>query len=136
MTMEAQSTGWRQDRPSLVLLTSHWLTRLGLVLVITALCTWLFFLPSGQPGHGDDPYKCLARYVILPVLFFGGLALGVLGAVVARRRIEERLQAGTVRLETARRRLILFVAITVAGNVLIGSQATYKAIQYMDTPQF
>jgi nitrate/TMAO reductase-like tetraheme cytochrome c subunit len=138
VTSEARSAGpgWRKDRPSLVLLTSHWLTRLGLVLVITALCTWLFFLPSGQAGHGENPYKGLVLYVILPVLFFGGLALGVLGAVVARRRIEERLQAGTVRLETARRRLILFVAITVAGNVLIGSQATYKAIQYMDTPQF
>ena len=138
MTSDARSAGpgWQQDRPGLVLLMSHWLTRLGLVLVITALCTWLFFLPSGQAGHGENPYKGLVLYVILPVLFFGGLALGALGVVAGRRRIGERLQAGTVHLETARKRLVLFLAITIGANVLIGSQATYRAIQYMDTPQF
>jgi nitrate/TMAO reductase-like tetraheme cytochrome c subunit len=127
---------WQQDRPGLALLTTHWLTRLGLILVITALCTFLFVLPSGQPGHGENPYKGLVLYVVLPAIFFAGLALVAVGIVVGRRRIRERLRAGTVQIEKARQRLILFLAITIGANILIGSQATYRAITYMDTPQF
>jgi nitrate/TMAO reductase-like tetraheme cytochrome c subunit len=127
---------WPRDRPGFVLLTSHWLTRLGLVLVITAICTWLFFLPAGHSEHGENPYRGLFVYLVLPGMFILGLVLGVAGVVIGRRRLGDRLAAGTVNLETARRRLILFVAITLVGNLLIGSQATYRAIQYMDTPQF
>ena len=126
----------REDRPGLVLLSGHWLTRLGLCLVITAICTWLFFLPSGLPEHGENPYKGLIVYLGLPALFFLGLVLAVLGVVVGRRRIQERLQAGTVHRETALRRLVLFLALTLGANLIIGSQATYRAVHYMDTPQF
>jgi len=119
-----------------VLLTGHWLTRLGLVLVITAISTWLFFLPAGHPEQGENPYRGLFVYLVLPAVFILGLVLGVLGVVVGRRRVRERLEAGTVRLETARRRLILFLAVTIGANLLIGSQATYRAVQYMETPQF
>jgi nitrate/TMAO reductase-like tetraheme cytochrome c subunit len=128
--------GWKKDRPGLVLLTTHWLTRLGLVLVITAICTWLFFLPAGHPEHGENPYRGLFVYLVLPAVFALGLLLGAAGVVVGRRRVREGLTAGTVNLEAARRRLILFLAITLGANLLIGSQATYRAIQYMDTPQF
>jgi nitrate/TMAO reductase-like tetraheme cytochrome c subunit len=127
---------WQQDRPGLVLLTSHWLTRLGLVLVITAISTWLFVLPSGQPEHGENPYKGLVVYVALPALFFLGLFLAVLGVFFGRRRVLERVRAGTVRPDAARQRLVLFLALVIGANLLIGSQATYRAVQYMDTPQF
>ena len=131
-----RAPGWQRDRPGLVLLSGHWLTRLGLFLVITAICTWLFVLPSGQPGHGENPYKGLVVYVVLPALFFLGVAIAVLGVFLGRRRILERVKAGTVRPETARQRLVLFLALAIGANVLIGSQATYRAITYMDTPQF
>ena len=49
------TTERRHDRPGLVLLTTHWLARLGLVLVITALSTWLFFLPTTR-AHEENPY--------------------------------------------------------------------------------
>jgi nitrate/TMAO reductase-like tetraheme cytochrome c subunit len=125
-----------KDRPGLVLMTSHWLTRLGLVLVVTAISTWLFFVPSGQAEHGENPYKGLVVYIVLPGVFFAGLALSALGVVAGRRRIKERLEAGTVSVDTARQRLIVFLAVTIGANLVIGSQATYRAIGYMDTPQF
>lgn len=126
----------QRDRPGVVLLTSHWLTRLGLVLVITAICTWLFFLPAGHSEHGENPYRGLVVYLILPSVFALGLALGVIGVFLARKRVRERLAAGTVDRSTALRRLIVFLAVTLAGNLLIGSQASYRAIQYLETPQF
>jgi len=129
------SAGRRQDRPGLVLLTTHWLTRLGLVLVITALSTWLFFLPATR-AHEENPYTGMIVYLILPAIFFAGLGCIALGVVLGRRRIRERLDAGTVSLETSRRRLIAFLALTLGANLLIGTQATYRAIHYMETPQF
>jgi hypothetical protein len=60
-----------RDRPWLVLLTSHWLSWLGLVLAITATCTWLFFLPAEIQGHVENPYKGgVVLYLILPVILF------------------------------------------------------------------
>ncbi len=118
-----------------MLLTSHWLTRLGLVLVITALSTWLFFLPAARAEH-ENPWAGLVLYLVLPVLFFAGLACVALGVVVGRRRIRERLDAGTVNVETTRRRLVVFLAVTLGVNLLVGTQATYRAIHYMETPQF
>jgi len=123
------------DRPGLVLLTTHWLTRLGLALVITALSTWLFFLPAARSDH-ENPYTGMIVYLILPALFFAGLGCIALGVVLGRRRIRERLDAGIVSVETARRRLIVFVMLAIGINLIIGTQATYRAIHYMETPQF
>jgi nitrate/TMAO reductase-like tetraheme cytochrome c subunit len=125
----------RQDRPGLVLLTTHWLTRIGVVLVITALSTWLFFLPATRADH-ENPYTGMILYLILPAIFFAGLGCIALGVILGRRRIRERLDAGTVSVETSRRRLIVFLMLTLGANLLIGTQATYRAINYMETPQF
>lgn len=44
-----------RDRvPFLVLLTSHWISRVGLLLVLTALCTWLLHFPGCFRCHGGD----------------------------------------------------------------------------------
>ena len=123
------------DRPGLVLLTTHWLSRLGLFLVITALSTWLFFLPATRADR-ENPYTGMIVYLILPAAFFAGLGCIALGVVLGRRRIRERLAAGTVSLETSRRRLIVFLMLALGVNLLIGTQATYRAIHYMETPQF
>ena len=124
-----------QGRPGLVLLTTHWLARLGLVLVITALSTWLFFLPATRSDH-ENPYTGMIVYLVLPAVFFAGLGCIALGVAVGRRRIRERLDAGTVSVETMRRRLVVFVMLAIGVNLIIGTQATYRAIHYMETPQF
>jgi len=127
---------WQRNRPGLVLLTSHWLSRLGLVLAITATSTWLFFLPSEVQGHVENPYKGVVIYLILPFVLFTGFALTVAGIVLGRRNIRERLEAGVVDRKTALHRLIVFLVITIGANLLIGTQLTYRAVVYMETPQF
>jgi nitrate/TMAO reductase-like tetraheme cytochrome c subunit len=128
--------GWRRDRPGIVLLTSHWLTWVGFALAITAASTWLFVLPAEVAGHADNPYKGAVLYLILPFILFAGLGLAALGMLLARRRIRQRLQTALVDRKTALQRLIVFLVITVAVNLLIGTQLTYRAVVYMDTPQF
>ena len=126
----------RRNRPGIVLLTSHWLSWLGLVIVITAASTWLFFLPAETEAHFENPYKGVVVYLILPVIGLAGIVLTVAGMVLARRQIRERLETEITDRRRAVQRLILFLVITIAANLVMGSQLTYRAVKYMDTPQF
>jgi nitrate/TMAO reductase-like tetraheme cytochrome c subunit len=127
---------WERDRPGIVLLTSHWLTWLGLALGITAVSTWLFVLPTELHGNIENPYKGAVLYLILPFLLVGGLVLSAAGIVLGRRRIHKRLATVVVDRTTALHRLILFLGITIGVNLLVGTQLTYRAVEYMDTPRF
>jgi len=132
----APAPNWERNRPGLVLLTNHWLSRVGLVILITAISTWLFVLPAEVPGHVENPYKGVVVYLILPFIGFVGVVLTVIGMVLGRRRIRERLETEVTDRRRALHRLIVFLAIVVGANLLIGTQLTYRAVAYMDTPQF
>jgi hypothetical protein len=127
---------WERDRPGIVLLTSHWLTWVGLALGITAISTWLFVLPAELHGSVENPYKGAVLYLILPFLLAGGVVLSAAGIVLGRRRISKRLATVVVDRKAALHRLILFLGITIGVNLLAGTQLTYRAVEYMDTPQF
>src|SRR5262245_61982373 len=103
---------WQHDRPGLVVLTSHWLSRLGLFLVVTALSSLLFVVPSELRDHEENPYKGLVVYLILPSVFFAGLALIAGGVAFGRRRILERLRAGTLDPDRSRQRFLTFLGVT------------------------
>ena len=109
---------------------------MGLVILITAISTWLFVLPAEVPGHVENPYKGVVVYLILPFIGFVGVVLTVIGMVLGRRRIRERLETEVTDRRRALHRLIVFLAIVVGANLLIGTQLTYRAVAYMDTPQF
>jgi nitrate/TMAO reductase-like tetraheme cytochrome c subunit len=127
---------WERDRPWIVLLTGHWLTMVGLALGITAISTWLFVLPSELHGNIENPYKGAVLYLILPFVLVAGVALAVAGIVLGRRRIRKRLKGVVVDRTRALHRFILFLAITIGVNLLAGTQLTYRAVVYMDTPHF
>lgn len=75
-------------RPVLVLLTSHWVSLLGVALVTTAGFSWLFVLPVQLRGHTSNPYIGIVVFIFIPVIFVLGLVLIALGVFLARRRIE------------------------------------------------
>jgi hypothetical protein len=125
-----------RNRPGIVLLTSHWLSWLGLVLVITAASTWLFFLPAELQGQVENPYKGAVLYLILPFIGLVGVILTIAGMVLGRRRIRQRLETEVTDRRRALHRLIVFLAVTVGANLVIGTLLTYRAVNYMDTPKF
>ena len=127
---------WERDRPWMALLTGHWLTMLGLVVGVTAVCTWLFMLPTELTGNIENPYKGVVLYLILPFMLVAGIGLAAVGILIGRRRIRKQLRAVIVDRRTALHRLVLFLAITIGVNLLVGTQLTYRAVVYMDTPQF
>ena len=125
-----------RKRPLLVMMTSHWLSMLGLFLVITALVSWLVILPIQGRG-GPNPYIGIVVFVVVPILFVAGLLLVPLGIYLARRRIHDSLGGeATIEPGVAWRRLGLFFGVTALINALVVSLVTYRAVHQMETVQF
>ena len=124
-----------QKRPILILLASHWISMLGTALVTLAGFSWLFLLPTNLRGTVGNPYIGLLLFIVIPAIFFVGLALIPVGLFLAKRRIGATVETLPDR-KTAFRRTAIFFAVMTVANVIIGSQLSYRAVQHMDTPQF
>src|SRR3954468_17480174 len=61
--------------PVWFLLTRHWLSLLGTGLIITAVISLLFVAPLEIRGHADNPYVGIVLFLVIPLVFFAGLAL-------------------------------------------------------------
>src|SRR5271165_2525517 len=76
-------------RPIFALLTSHWISMLGVALVTTAGFSWLFVLPIQVRGHTNNPYIGIVVFILIPAILFFGLTLIALGIYLSRRRIRQ-----------------------------------------------
>jgi hypothetical protein len=108
----------------------------GAALVTTAVISWLFVLPQQIRGHAENPYAGIVVFLVLPAVFFLGLALIPVGVYLGKRQVREGLGQAPFDRKAALTRLGWFLGITTAANVLIGTQITYRAITYMETPKF
>jgi hypothetical protein len=124
------------SRPTWFLLTQHWLSLLGGALLGTALISWLFVLPLQIRGHASNPYIGIIVFLILPAIFFLGLALVPVGVYLSKRQIREKFTEPAFDRKGALRRLAWFFGIVTLLNVLIGTQLTYRAVEHMETAQF
>ena len=79
-----KSTLAERLRP-LVYLSSNWISRIGIFLVTAAAVSWLFTLPENLTGS-RHPHLGLLTVLLLPALFFLGLALIPLGCVSSKLR--------------------------------------------------
>jgi hypothetical protein len=125
----------RRKPPLLVLMTSHWISMLGVALVTLAGCSWLFVLPAHLRGHVDNPYIGLLIFIAIPIVFVLGLVLIPIGIALAHGRIRTGLALVDDR-RTGWRRVAIFFGVMTLVNVLIGSQVTYRAVAHMETVQF
>jgi len=124
-----------QKQPVLALLSSHWLSLLGVALVTTAGFSWLFVLPIHLRGHTSNPYLGILVFLIIPVVFFLGLVLIPIGIFLARKKVQQHvIQVPERRVYW--RKLAFFFAITTGLNLLLGTQLTYRAVEHMETVQF
>ncbi len=123
------------ERPVLAFLTSHWLSMAGASLVTIAGCSWLLLLPMHIGGVANNPYLGILIFLIIPAMFFAGLAMIPVGVLLARRRIRAGLATLPDRHTTFRRIAVFFGVMTVV-NVIIGSQISYRAVAQMESDQF
>jgi hypothetical protein len=141
MSSENPSGGhWRLLSAPLARLSNNPISLVGVVFVTTASVLWLFLLPVFLRGLVPHPYIGILLFLMLPGLFFGGLALIPLGIWLRYRR--ERKKGPVAWTEPARwnmadvRRLAAFVGVTTIANLVIGSQLSYRAVAYMDSVTF
>ena len=124
------------DKPVWFVLTRHWLSLVGVALVTTAGISWLFVLPQQMRGHVDNPYLGIVVFLILPIVFFAGLALIPIGVYLGKRNIRLGVPESTFDRKAALQRLAWFFGVVTLINILIGTQITYRAVSHMETPQF
>jgi hypothetical protein len=125
----------------IVYLSKNWISRIGVVLVTTAAVLWLFLLPTSVRGAYQHPYVGILAFLMLPGLFFLGLALIPLGIWLHMRGERKAgrypLTYSPLTLRTPEvRQLVWFVGVTTLANIVIGSQLTYRAVTYMDSVTF
>jgi hypothetical protein len=130
--------GWLSP---LVHLSNHWLSLAGVVIVTSSTVFWLFLLPTTMHADTLNPYYGILGYMIIPAAFFGGLVLIPIGILMRRRSelISGRPQSSFPALTWRNpdfRRLTIFVGATTLFNILVASQLSYGAVQYMDSVSF
>jgi hypothetical protein len=88
-----------------------------------------------------NPYNGILAFLLLPALFFLGLMLIPLGIYLENKREHRRglypASFPPLNLKNVEfRRLLAFIGVTTAANVVIASQLAYGAVSYMETVSF
>ena len=133
----APKRGWLSP---FVHLCNNWISLAGVVIVTTATIFWLFLLPITLRGEVENPYLGILAFLTVPGPFFAGLAMIPLGTWLKKRR-EGRAgilpQLGPLSWENRElRKLFYFVGATTVVNIVIASQLSYGAVNYMDSVTF
>jgi hypothetical protein len=124
-----------------VYLSGNWVSRIGVALVTSSVVFWLFFLPMAVRGAGAHPYIGILEFLLIPSVFFAGLALIPVGMwrQVRRQRRTGAAPANFPRLSLDSpelRRLARFVGIATVANIILGSLFAYQGLGYMDSVTF
>jgi hypothetical protein len=134
----SQGRGWLSP---FVHLSSNWVSLLGVILVTSATVFWLFLLPTTLKGGTESPYIGILVFMVLPAPFFAGLVLIPLG-IWRQRRADRRAHLWPTSFPPLRwsnpelRKLAYFVIFTTAVNIIVASQLSYGAVNYMDSVTF
>jgi NapC/NirT cytochrome c family protein len=132
---------FRQWLSPYVYLSSNWLSLMGVVVVTTAVVLWIYLLPILVRGEITHPYVGILIFMGLPSLFVGGLLLIPLGIYIRSRRERGKgiYPSNFPPLDFKNadlRRLMMFVLVATAVNVIIGGQLVYSSVNYMDSVTF
>jgi hypothetical protein len=120
----------------LLFLSDNWISRAGLLLVLSATVLWIF-LTGASAASG---YLGILQFVALPAMFFAGLVLIPLGISLAKRKLAPDHQLHLPeKIELANpkvRNFLVFVAVATGVNLVIGGSLSYSAVHYMESNNF
>jgi len=112
-----------------------WLTTVSSVLFLVVFLADVF-------GVHTNPYIGIIFFLVLPSLFAFGLVLIPSGIVLSRRRERQGKPAAVLRwpvvdLNVAhQRKVAFFIAAATMVNIVVLGLATYRGVEYMDSPEF
>lgn len=113
-------------------LTDNWVSRAGLLLLLSATVLWIF-LTGASAASG---YLGILQFVALPAAFFAGLLLVPLGMKLQRRRGETLIPEKVDLANPQVRRFLTFVSLATFANLVIGGALTYQTVHYMESNNF
>jgi nitrate/TMAO reductase-like tetraheme cytochrome c subunit len=121
-------------------LSSNWLSRIGVVLVTSAVVLEAVLFPLTL-RIGEHPYLGMITFLALPGLFFGGLILIPVGIILRRRKRQDEhtypAEFPPLDLQNPElRRTVAFIGITTVANLILGALFFYAGINYMDSVSF
>ena len=124
-------------------ITHNAISLIGTALAIASLVLILSLFMMEQFGFEGGPYLGILTYLILPMIFFIGLILIPIGAVLYRRKMSKTpggegtqlLPVFDLNVATTRRWMLIFLGATMV-NIVILASATYKGLEVMESVEF
>ena len=138
MNSDSMKRGWLSP---VIYLSNNVISLLGVVLATTGGVSWLFILPIHFGGAETHPYLGALFFMLLPAVFFVGLALIPLGIWLRKRKFSGAIPVADDLPPLSWhnphfRRLVSFIGVVTAANIVIGGHFTYAAVDYMDSTSF
>jgi len=131
---------WREWLVPLLVLSSNWLSAIGVVLVTASGIFWLVLMASNASPHSSNPYVGILLWVIAPAVFFAGLALIPAGIAMQRRKDARNGQAPPPMsfdfTDPRVRKFLGFLAVTTFFNIIIATYFGFSSVAYMDSTAF
>lgn len=120
------------------------LGKTGVVLVTSAVVTFIFIELLHILGIFTNAYAGLISYLLLPTLFIFGLILIPVGWTRYRRStgkstrelLTENFESGSVRADIMGSRVLWILAGLTVANILFLSFAAYRTMHFMDQSEF
>jgi len=130
-------------RNFLASITHNAISLIGTALAVASLVLIASLFTMQQFGFEGGPYLGILTYLILPMIFGGGLVLIPVGAVLYRRKMRKTpggegaplLPVFDLNLPNTRRWLLIFLGATMI-NIIILASATYKGVEVMESVEF
>lgn len=127
----------------LVSITHNLISLIGTAIALATLVLMASLFAMELSGFEGGPYIGILTYLILPMIFVGGLILIPIGAVLYRRKLRKTpagqetplLPVFDLNIKATRRWLLIVFAATML-NIVIVAGATYKGIHVMETVEF
>ncbi len=122
-------------------LVDNTISKIGLVLVTTAVVAFFFILPVEVRQGAQHPYLGILFFVIIPSIFFLGIVVVPLG-MVRKLRSEQRAGKLPEQLPPLEwdnpevRRLFRLIGIATFVNIIVGGYYTNATVTYMDSAGF
>lgn len=138
--MNVRPSPWGDRLFPLLFLSNNLISRIGVILVTSAGVFWLFLLPTYLQGHAGSAYMGILLFLMLPTVFFTGLALIPAGIYLKKKKMGVPILPQDMRVlswsNPDLRRLIIFIGVVTFANVVIGGNLTYRAVHHMESVQF
>ena len=117
----------------------NWMSLTGLVIIVGGLFSFLLLLLIDATAHFSNPYVGILTYFVAPAILVFGILLGVVGALLWRRKILKSGGTVSLRIDLSNSRDRRFLGFFIGGSVvflLVAAIGSYQTYHFTESVQF